>query len=331
MASAAPSYDLTGRQGRPSAECRRRWVAACALAADDDDAWRRPPRTGDPRLVGALSSMVGAPEGVILPVAGIRAAGAILARSTRRLLIERPTFPGIPSLFRESGCEVRLAPWDELEKEQQRWRPDLVWVTAPCRNPDGRSLPRELLDSLVAGQGDGRVVANEAYRWYGSPHAVTEAIVVGSFHKLVGGGGRLGWLVDRRGPREVPEPYRASLPPGILQRTWANFLVDGGMEQCVEDVVRPVSDANRAFRASFGLPLAGDPGAPFVVLRAGPSRSEAELADEFRRRRMVVGLGSAFHVAEPSVRLCFTSVAPEEAAAVGSRVRGMVEDGIAAA
>jgi DNA-binding transcriptional MocR family regulator len=243
------------------------------------------------------------------------------------VLIESPTFAGVPPVFGAAGCEVRLAPWAELVAEQRRWAPDLVWLTSPGRNPDGRTAPPELLAELV---GSGRVVVNEVYRWFAEPVPVPAGcVLVGSTSKLAGGGTRIGWLLRPDGPVEPAPGERATAPAHLLQRTWAHFLATDGLAALDRSMVRPVGRAAAAYRAAAGL--AAEPGAvPFLVLPAAPGVTEAELVAGFERHGLQVGPGAAFHAPEPCVRICFTGLTEAAAAEAGERTRTLATEGIVA-
>src|SRR5215218_5485929 len=181
----APVLDLTGPWPVPGPECRRRWLAAGERAAAEDGAWLTAFPVGDAQMREHLAALSGTEADRLVLTGGIRAGAAALARTARRVLLECPTFAGVPPVFTAAGCEVRLAPWTELTAEQRRWSPDLVWVTSPGCNPDGRTAPPELLAELAAG---GRVAVNEVYRWFAAPAPLPAGcLVVGSTSKLAGG------------------------------------------------------------------------------------------------------------------------------------------------
>jgi DNA-binding transcriptional MocR family regulator len=317
--------DLTGPWPVPGAECRRLWLAATELAVAEDPAWMTAFPAGDAHLREHLAGLLGTSADRLLLTGGIRAGAAALARVAHRVLFERPTFAGVPPVFTSAGCEVRLAPWEELVAEQRRWSPDLVWVTSPGRNPDGRTAPPELLAELAAG---GRVAVNEVYRWFAAPVPLpVDCVVVGSTSKLAGGGARIGWL-HRPGPPGEPAPgERATAPAHLLQRTWAHYLAGGGLAALDRSMVQPVGRAAAAYRAAAGL--AAEPGAvPFLVLGAAPGVTEAELVAGFERHGLRVGPGASFHAADPTVRICFTGLSEAEAADAGERTRALAAEGV---
>jgi len=324
----AEVLDLTGPWPVPDAACRRRWLAATGRAVAEEPAWMTAFPAGDEQVREHLAAALGGPADRLVLTAGIRAGAAALARTARRVLVECPTFAGVPPVFAAAGCEVRLAPWDELAAEQRRWAPDLVWLTSPGRNPDGRTAPPELLAELAAG---GPVAVNEVYRWFAPPVPLPAGcVVVGSTSKLAGGGTRIGWLLRPDGPDGRVEPAPAELataPAHLLQRTWAHFLADGGLAELDRSMVRPVGRAAAAYRAAAGL--AAVPGAvPFLVLPAAPGVTEAELVAGFERHGLRVGPGAAFHAPEPCVRVCFTGLTEADAAEAGSRTRTLAAEGV---
>ena len=325
--------DLTGPWPVPGAECRRLWLAATERAVAEDPAWMTAFPAGDEQVRAHLAGPLGRPADRLLLTGGIRAGAAALARTARRVLIECPTFAGVPPVFAAAGCEVRLAPWAELAAEQRRWAPDLVWLTSPGRNPDGRTAPPELLAELVAG---GPVAVNEVYRWFAEPVPTPAGcVLVGSTSKLAGGGTRIGWLLrpdgpdGRAGPVEPAPAERATAPAHLLQRTWAHFLAGGGLAALDRSMVRPVGRAAAAYRTAAGL--AAEPGAvPFLVLGAAPGVTEAELVAGFERHGLRVGPGAAFHAPDPCVRICFTGLTEADAADAGERTRALAAEGVVA-
>lgn len=319
--------DLTGPWPVPGEDCRRLWLAATERAMAEDPAWMTAFPAGDEQVREHLAEPLGMPADRLLLTNGIRAGAAALARTARRVLIEAPTFAGVPPVFASAGCELRLAPWAELVAEQRRWRPDLVWLTSPGRNPDGRTAPPELLAELVSG---GPVAVNEVYRWFAAPTPVPPGcILVGSTSKLAGGGTRIGWLARPDGPVEPTPGERATAPPHLLQRTWAHFLAGDGLAALDRSMVRPVGRAAAAYRAAAGLPA--QPGAlPFLVLAAAPGVTEAELVAGFERHGLRVGPGAAFHAADPCVRVCFTLLTEAAAADAGERTRALAAEGVVA-
>lgn len=322
-----PVLDLTGPWPPPGAECRRQWLAAVGRAVAEDGAWLTAFGAGDAQVREHLAVLFGTRADRLVLTGGIRAAAAALARTARRVLVECPTFAGVPPVFTSGGCEVRLRPWEALVGEQRRWSPDLVWVTSPARNPDGRRAPPELLSELAAGPG--RVVVNEVYRWFTAPMPLPAGcLVAGSTSKLAGGGTRIGWLHHPDGPVEPTPAERATAPAHLLQRTWAHFLAGGGLAALDRSTVRPVARAGAAYRAAAGLPATENPAdaVPFLVLDAAPGVSEEQLVDAFSRRGLRVGPGAAFHAPDPSVRICFTGLSEAEAADAGDRTRALAAE-----
>ena len=330
-----PVLDLTGPWPVPGPECRQLWLAATERAMAEDPAWMTAFPAGDEQVREQLAGPLGMPADRLVLTNGIRAGAAALARTARRVLIEAPTFAGVPPVFASAGCEVRFAPWEELVAEQRRWSADLVWLTSPGRNPDGRDAPPALLAELVAG---GTVAVNEVYRWYADPVPVPPGcVLVGSTSKLAGGGTRIGWLAypegaggpGGSGPVDVAPGERATAPGHLLQRTWAHFLAADGLAALDRSMVRPVGRAAAAYRGAAGLP-AGPGAVPFLMLGAARGVDEATLVAGFERHGLRVGPGAAFHAADPSVRICFTLLSEADAAEAGARTRALAAEGVVA-
>ncbi|MFL6130921.1 MAG: aminotransferase class I/II-fold pyridoxal phosphate-dependent enzyme [Mycobacteriales bacterium] len=319
-----PALDLTGPWPPPGPECRRLWLAAAGRAVAEDAAWLTAFPAGDAQVREQLGGLLGTDPRRLVLTSGIRAGAAALARTARRVLIECPTFAGVPPVFASAGCEVRLRPWEALAGEQRRWSPDLVWLTSPARNPDGRTAPPELLAELAAG---GRVAVNTVYRWFAAPARLPAGcVVVGGTSKLAGGGTRIGWLHHPDGPVDPAPAERATAPAHLLQRTWAHFLGADGLAALDRSMVRPVGRAAAAYRAAAGLPAVPDP-VPFLLLDPAPGVSEDDLVAAFGRRGLRVGPGTAFHAPSPTVRVCFARLSEAEAAEAGKRTRALAAAG----
>lgn len=321
----AAVLDLSGAQPYPSTAARRVWQQAANAAAAEPDAWQTAPPAGDPALVEQIAAWCGVPADELAITAGVRAASARLAVGTRRVLVEAPTFAGVPETLTDLGCEVSLVPWDDLPSEQERVEPDLVWLTAPCRNPDGATIDAATLERIAAAPG--RLVINETYRWFAPPPAqVSGCLSVGGFHKLLGGGARVGWIHDPTGQRPSAS-QRASSPARLLQRTWAWVIRTGGLDALLSAATEPVQAARAAFHHALGVTDAGGSAAPFLLLAVAPHREEVAILARLHRAGVRVGAGSAFHTTLPSIRVCFTSVTTAEAYHAGQLIRPYLDRG----
>lgn len=208
----------------------RRWVAA--------------------RLRG-LGISAGA-EGVLL-TGGVQHALDLLLRALARpgdvVLVEDPTYPGLPPLLalhqaRALGLPVHrdgIHP-EDAERLLRQARPRLAILTPTLHNPSGVVLDegrrRELL-ALLASRGT--LVVEEFF----DPALVSEGpvppplaaldpgvVVVGSFSKALFPGLRVGWLV---GPREVVE--RVAAVKGTADLGGSQFLEAAAWTLCRRGVL----------------------------------------------------------------------------------------------
>jgi DNA-binding transcriptional MocR family regulator len=297
-------------------------------ASAADDSWHGPRSRGDPALLDVLAELLRVSASRITVTSGVRAAAVALAQPCHRVIVERPTFSQIPALFRALGLHVRTATWPELADPPRVEPGTAIWVTSPARNPDGASLNRVLaarIHDVALAQG-GMFVINEAYRWYASHAPPSGCTRVGTFSKLVGGGVRLGWVVD---PPDEAGPALARLGPATAwQRAWASFMRRTGPTRLIDEFVRPVIAAREAFLTAAGpaaARLTSGTG-PSTLLPLSNSVSEQEAVAIFAAEGILAGAGRDFLATRPSLMLAFTGLTSEQARAAGRRFRILLAD-----
>jgi DNA-binding transcriptional MocR family regulator len=317
-------YDLTGVTAPWPGELLPVWADALAGAGRSAGVWRTPKERGEPELLDVLGELLGADPGRITVVTGVRAAAVVLGRCRGVAHVERPTFAEIPRLLAHAGAQTRLCGRRTLVAELRRTPAEaLAWVTSPARNPDGASLDPVTLAGLVEASASGAiVVCNETYRWFaGESTAESTGLVrVGSFAKLVGGGVRLGWVVDPPAEARLALPMLA--PPTQWQRAWARFLRQVSCPRIVDAFVEPVRRARTAFAEAAGRPvrelLTGT--GPSVLLPLGAT-GEREAQALLSARGVRTGRGADFFSPYPALRLSFTGSTWADAADAGRIVR----------
>jgi len=316
--------NLTGPSGGWTDSSRALWRRCVEAALDDGDAWQTPPRTGLPRLRQALAAVVGLDGERLAVTSGIRGQVPALLGGARTLLIERPSFQSIPVLARRQGVSVHTVDWEELLRTEGTDDGRVLWLTSPARNPDGRTLTRPEAARLDELAGRNRaVVVNQAYLWSepGSPRPGA-ATLIGSLHKLAGGGCVLGWQWSPGGAG--PDRPAGGGPPMAWQLAWTRFLEQDGLADLAEHGLH--GPARRCRRFIETLPeLAGVRvrygGGPSLLLEIDTPVPEARLVATLAEHGVLVGAGTAFGCASTAVRLCFTGVDDDEVDICAHRVQ----------
>jgi DNA-binding transcriptional MocR family regulator len=298
--------DLTGRPRLWDDQLLRLWRAAMTRALADVDPSLRAPLGGDRMLREHLACELGVTTDRVVITSGVRSAAVAVVRHASRVLVERPTFLGVPSLLSAAGIQVTSAPWERIGDAEDG---AAVWVTVPARNPDGKSPDAALLAVLREMIASGRtVVSNTTYQWF-APQAVPEGVVcVGTLHKLAGPGAQLGWVIDPQGGRDTDEALWFAAPPLHWQRAWGYFIGAGGLT-VLRDRHADLATARTAFLAALGFEVAG--AGPHVLLRVASSEEDAVAAAAAAAIR--VSPGAAFAATEPAIRVCLFGLSPEAA------------------
>jgi DNA-binding transcriptional MocR family regulator len=308
--------DLTGRQPTWPATAISLWRSCMAAASRSGELWRTPAPQGDDVLREELGRVLRADAARITITAGIRASALTYARADRDIAVERPTFAGAVDVLRAAGARVALYDWCELlhgPPPPER----TLWLTSPCRNPDGATLTPPDRAALERRLGAGyRVVINSAYRWYAPDECdVAGTDTLGTLHKLAGHGVRLGWVCSDDYFERATAELIGTTPSPVWQRAWGRFLRADGLALLVGHTVEPALAAAVVFRQRVDHRLRTPPAAgPHVLLPLTPVTGEeaalARLADTGLR----LSGGAAFHSPVPALRASFAG-APAGAAA----------------
>jgi DNA-binding transcriptional MocR family regulator len=279
--------------------------------------WRVPAPQGDEVLRGELGRLLAMDPESLTITASLRAAALTYARQASHIVLERPTFLGAWEVLRAGQARVEQRTWEEILAGSMP-AGATVWVTSPARNPDGRTLTAaettrlaELLDSGHP------LVVNETYRWFGPAAArVPGADAVGTLHKLVGVGSRIGWVASPTYFDSAFPEMLGTTPSRVWQRAWGLFLLRGGFELLQSAVIDPCLAAAGAFRAQLGeLGYAAKFDGPNALLPLAEGTAEDEALAAWRRDGYLVTAGRYFRCAEPAARVTFLGVAAPDAAA----------------
>ncbi len=302
--------DLTG-PARPWSDGLGRRFAHSLERATRSPWWRSPAPHGDPRLLERLAELFGEPPDRTVVTGGVRQFATCWVQRTIPAAVETPTFCDVPELL-EPGGPVRAVSWTALmDGSALSAGPELVWLTSPFRNPDGRSLDPDGTATVAGLVDQGHtVVVNQVYRWFVAPEARVAAPAgawtVTSLAKLAGGGARLGWAVAPTA-EDVTRTLTSHGPPSAWQRAWADFLDPPAYRALWADCVEPTLAAARAFAERIGE-LTGwripDP-RPAVMLECHGMEEPAAL-ELLAERGLAVSPGAAFGAPRPSVRLAFS-------------------------
>lgn len=318
-AGAGTGVDLTGTPLPWDAELTAVWQECLTRAARDVPGHARPEPAGDPLLREEVARRTGLPLDRLAVTGGIRAAaGAVLARA-RTVVVEQPTFADVPDALEARGVRVLRAPWHRMA--ETAGHSDAAWVTPALRNPDGHVLDGETAAALAAAfAGRDGVVWDTAFAWFAAPSAASATPVpagvhvLGSLHKLVGPGARLGWAVPATDERDVRRALWLTAPGPVWQRAWAYVLGTGVLDRLRDRLVAQLQAAVPAFLDAAGLPPG--PAAPHLLLGVRDEADALRLLDGEVR----VGAGAAFHAPEPSIRVSLLGVDPAEARVAGDAV-----------
>lgn len=308
--------DLSG-QVSPPPPAASKLLAECARKAATANLSVPAPPSGIPELRAELARLLGTTMDRIAVTSGVRGSAAVLAPMLRNVVVETPSFSGVPEVLANLGCNVARQTWDQIGAALEDARP--VWITSPCRNPDGATATSSWL-ARVAASRRSMVVVNEVYRFDVATELSTlpdSWTAVGALSKTFGPAARMGWI---RGPlvRHLPSSIlRITSPPPAHQHTWAAFAAAGGMRLLAEGAAAGCAAA-RAFRGAVAgeIDLMSGDGVN-VLARLPDAMDVGRLVDELFQHDLKVSPGKAFDVPFASIRLTFTNVSPQEAADAG--------------
>ncbi len=315
--------DLSGAQP-PWPDDATALLSGCAdEAIRSPDLWRVPAPRGDEVLRTELGRLLELDAELLTITASVRAAALTYARQAAHLVVERPTFTGSLEVLRSGPATVQLRSWEEIG-ERPLPAGATLWLTSPARNPDGRTLDRAECAQLSALRGLGHpIVVNETYRLFrlDAPR-VAGADYVGSLHKLIGVGSRIGWV---HSPSYFANAYPEMLgttPSRVWQRAWGLFLRRGGFEQAHAAVIAPCRQAAQSFSARLTNlnGLSADFDGPNALLPLADGVSEEDALAHLRQQGYLVSAGQHFLCREAAVRATFLGVPPEAATAFAETV-----------
>ncbi|MEM1362188.1 MAG: PLP-dependent aminotransferase family protein [Pseudomonadota bacterium] len=267
-------------------------------------------------------------------------AAQVLLRPGNCAVMETPGYPGLREILDQREIDTVHVPIDGfgLPPEAIPDRTDVIFTTPSHQCPTAATMPvarrRALLDR--AKEVDAVIVEDDyefEMSFLTAPSPALRAldrdgrvIYVGSFSKALFPGLRLGYLV---GPAPVIKEARALRatvlrhPPGLLQRTAANFLSLGHYDAQIRrmsTVFRQRRAAMEQAVAQHGLTIAGrdSVGGSSLWMQAPFSVDTLQLAERLRRDGVLIEPGAAFFDRETRpknfYRLAYSSIPAERIA-----------------
>jgi len=324
----------------PPQGCRMEDLRAC----DHPGLHRYAPPQGVPALLDAVVERVRARSGIptergdVLIAAGATgglgaALGTVLSPGDE-VLVLAPYWPLIDGIVRAfHGVPVAVPFLGECDspetalacvKAKLGERTVALYLNTP-NNPTGRILPRAWLEALAElTRREGLwLFADEVYEdyAYAGAHTYCRALApertfsVHSFSKAFGmAGNRCGYVV---GPSAVMQDVRKVSTHSVYSTATASQAaalrsLDGRGDAWVVEARTQYQDAGNAAAAQLGLPA--PEGSTFLFLDVKDALGEGGLGEFLSAcvaRGLFVAPGTSFGPYETSVRVCFTSAAPD--------------------
>jgi DNA-binding transcriptional MocR family regulator len=338
-----------------------------ALKRDVRLAWGHSPTEGLPVLRDAIAQRFGGQPQSVLVIAGAQQGLDLLARCLvdpgDTVVVDRPGYLGALHTFNAAGA--RVVGWDvvrhdldELEDLVLRFRPKLIYTNPTFQNPTGWTMPLKLRRQLLSLATRLRVpiIEDDTYRelHLGTPpppslHSLdTQSVVIhlNTFSKMLAPGLRLGWLsaappiIEQLALlKQRSDPHMANLNQLIV----ADMVVDGTFDQHLANLRIEHSRRRDALTSALARHGANNllqwtvpDGGLYLWCRLNGRVKTSSVLTQALAQSMTFVRGDAFYVdqaGERELRLCFTSVAPNQAEDVAKRLMraiGSASIGVAA-
>jgi 2-aminoadipate transaminase len=303
---------------------------------------------GHPGLRRWIGARYGAPgERVICANGSLEAfafvAEVLLARaSTKRVLVEAPTYDRSILILKRAGADVVGVPvdgdgidTDALEAELARERPAFVYVIPNFQNPSGATMSAERRARVLAlaEQHDIVVVEDDPYgllRWAGESPATlceldggTRVMTLSSFTKTVAPGLRIGYVVAPEALATAIGKYAENtyISPCMVSQTGLAAYCEAGYfepgveraKQALEQRCDAMVESVRAhFPADAGMVV--PQGGYFLWIDLGPGADTTALAARAAEAGVPFVKGADFYAdggGTTAMRLAFSAVPPD--------------------
>lgn len=342
LAAGMPALDVFPHEAMRSA-------IDAALRVNSSVLWRLGPTEGLPRLREALASRYRLSRDMVLVTSGAQQGIDLVARCLidpgDAVVVDRPGYLGAIQAFRAAGA--RLVSWnftgerlDELEDLLLRYRPKLLFTNPTFQNPTGHTLSiparRELL--ALARRYRLPVVEDDTYRELALPGTTPppslaeldghEVVIgVGTFSKMLAPGVRLGWvsaapaIVEQLAlVKQRADPHTQNLAQDVIARLIEEKVLDRHLTTLRTEhatrlrlVAAHVSRELPLHLARWSRPTGG----LYLWGRLASGLDARQLLRLSIERGVTFVAGPAFYADQggaSELRVCFTSVPPDEAA-----------------
>lgn len=359
-------YTFIYGQTDPTLFDRQNWrlCAIQALGQKDFDAltWDSYERD-DPLLIEYIQrhiltrrGIVAEPENILITIGAQNAlwlCAQLLLTQRRTAVIENPGYPGLKDILLQTRCRTVCVDVDEegLPPDRLPRNLDVLFTTVSHQCPTTATMPLERRRDLLGMAAErGFVIVEDDYEFElafeRSPSPSLKSlddggavIQVGSFSKSLFPGLRLGFLVAPAPFIEEARKLRSTVlrhPPGLVQRTAANFLVLGHYDAQINRMRKAYQRRRKLMQDAIeqaGLEYAGDrtSGGSCFWMRAPETVDTEELARRLLARGVVIEPGRAFFddrtPAHNFYRLAYSSISqariPEGIRIIAEEIRDL--------